>query len=584
MSKLNQLYWVVLLAACGDSNLKPDGRQRADAKTRIDGRTPVDASTVDGPVNPGGSASIAAALATPDGTGLDLVVDTVLVTYLKPQIGNPANDPAGFTVQAEQPGPALFIAVDPATLSPAPLVGDTVSFHIQTLGSLASLRVATQINQWTVSTTGADVSSLAQNVSAATDLAATPGVYDSELIRATGTLTGTFVTAGTSFQQIQFATEGVPSDSNLRFRVLTSLVDAFDLAANCVIALQPVPLGRFNSTVQLPAYSQTDFSIVECPAPTIVTAIASSPTSVVLTFSRHIDVGSVTPDGSQFAFDNGLAATAAAVSGRTVTLTTSAQDGATTYTVAVASSVLDTLGAAVVAPGAATFLGFATPAIVRLNELNANIANGCDLIELRVVEGGSLAGMRLQERESATILMLPSISVPTNTILIVHTNSGVTTCNPNAATTETAPAGQPSAQFAGNYDNAFDFWSPDSGLTATDNVFTLYRADGSIMDAVFVADAATGTTAQGTDTQAGVCAGASQWQMVGGGVPVGGFADDTFRAHAALDLNGTGTTASGPSIQRLDNSDDNDKNDWNNGATVVQAQTFGAPNVGQTAF
>src|SRR5690242_540777 len=72
------------------------------------------------------SDGIAAARAAADGTALSLAIRGATVTYEKPQIGNPSNDPAGFTIQAVRPGPALFVAVDPATLTPIPAVGDVV--------------------------------------------------------------------------------------------------------------------------------------------------------------------------------------------------------------------------------------------------------------------------------------------------------------------------------------------------------------------------------------------------------------------------------------------------------------------------
>ena len=65
--------------------------------------------------------------------------------------------------------------------------------------------------------------------------------------------------------------------------------------------------------------------------------------------------------------------------------------------------------------------------------------------------------------------------------------------------------------------------------------------------------------------------------MVGGGVPTGGFVDDDFSANAALDLNGTGDDASGDSIRRVDDTDDNDKADWAQGAS-----TWGLINAGQS--
>jgi hypothetical protein len=44
--------------------------------------------------------------------------------------------------------------------------------------------------------------------------------------------------------------------------------------------------------------------------------------------------------------------------------------------------------------------GFERLAIVEINEFNANISGGCDLIELRVITGGSMAGYLLQQRDT----------------------------------------------------------------------------------------------------------------------------------------------------------------------------------------
>jgi hypothetical protein len=99
------------------------------------------------------------------------------------------------------------------------------------------------------------------------------------------------------------------------------------------------------------------------------------------------------------------------------------------------------------------------------------------------------------------------------------------------------------------------------------------------MDAVLTANDSTGLAAAASETQAATVATAGQWQMVGGGVPAGGFVDTDFRAHAVLDLDGSGTTAIGDSIQRTNDTDSNDKDGWTTGSGA--APTWGANNAGQ---
>jgi hypothetical protein len=224
---------------------------------------------------------------------------------------------------------------------------------------------------------------------------------------------------------------------------------------------------------------------------------------------------------------------------------------------------------------------------VRINEVNAHITNSCDLIELRVVSGGSLEGFKLLERDTQPLVTFTNLVVPTNAIIVVHINKPSTSCNPGGAASDErlSPLDQPAANFGKNYDTAYDWWSTDTGLTDTDSVITLYDGLGKIADAVFLDDdvaptvALPNNVAGPTENQAAIVAAAMQWQMVGGGVPVGGFKDDNFRFHACLDLDATGTSSTGSSIQRKDNSDNNDKNDW-----VSVGGSFGLINAGQTPF
>lgn len=563
---------LLLLAACGDNTkpATPDAPQLPDAMP-------------DAPVPDG----IAEARGVADGTGLDLPIRNVTVTYLKPQIGSMTNDPAGFTIQAVKNGPALFVSIDPATLTPPAEVGDVVSFQIAALGTVGMQRRAQEIGGYTRISTGADVSLLAEDLSAATDVVSMIDAYDSELVTVTGTLFEDFANAGQGFQSAGFSTAGIADDPNFRLRAPQALVDALDMTRGCQVVAVRVPMGRFNAQAQLGVFDASEVTLTGCAAPVVVSAAALSPTSVRITFSRNILASSVATDGSQFTFDGGLTASAAAVSGRTVTVTTGAQAIGTTYTVTVAGAVTDLQGTGVGAPGDGTFSGFVTPAVVRINEVNANIAGGCDLIELRVVSGGSMTGFKLQERTGGggeLALTFPTFVVQTNDFIVVHLNANSATCNPNGATQETSTTtDQPAATFAGNFDTAYDFWNADTGLTATDNVFTLFDATNTIIDAVFVSDdplpnaMMVRTAAAATETAAAAVGAAGQWDPM-----LATYIDDVFHMHAVMDLNATGTTAAGTSIQRLDDTDDNNTADWTTGAGA--ASTWGALNAGQTPF
>lgn len=214
---------------------------------------------------------------------------------------------------------------------------------------------------------------------------------------------------------------------------------------------------------------------------------------------------------------------------------------------------------------------------VLINELNANLADGCDLIELYVVEAGSLSGWKVLER-TTEILSFAGLELMAGDFVVVHLNGNQPLCNPSSSENETSgPDEFLNAMYAANYDTAYDWYSEDEGLVATDNAITIQNALGDIVDAVLVSDDVSGTAATDSETQAARLAEAGQWLTVEGYVPSGGFVDETFNANAVQDLNATGTHASGPSILRLTLEDTHTLSDWSTPATQTNA-TWAAPN------
>jgi len=552
----------LLLLACG--NNPPPG--------------PGDGGT-DGGVDGGDlPAGITEARDASDGMGLSRVLNEVVVTSVRSTLGS---DVAGFTVQAAQTGPALFIALDPTTVSPPAQPGDAVSFTITAMGTVSGQRRALTLSNYSRVSTGSDLSALTQNVTPATDLVTAGATYDAELVIVTGALSSALAAGGPEFSSVRLDTTGVSGDANLRLRAPSSVFEAADAVTPCVVTATRVPLFFLFGQAQITAMEAGALSLSGCPAPTVVSAVALSPTSVRLTFSRHILASSVAANGSQFTVNNGLNISGASVSGRTVILTTSAQTPLTDYTVTAANTVTDLQGSALSSPTTADFEGHVTRAVLRINELNANIASSCDLIELRVISAGTVDGLRLTERTgnvSSTELSFdfPAVTVQKNDFIVLHLNSGSATCNPGTATGETTSvSAEPASTFGRNYDLAYDLWSSDTGLTVTNNVLTLFDAIGSIMDVVLVADG-TGTVASASLTAAGAAGTASQW------LPAQATYDAAaFSSAAVTDSDATGTTPAGASLQRLDDSDDNDKADWTTGGGGTTS-TFGAKNAGQS--
>jgi endonuclease G len=338
---------LALATACGGSSNSqpPDANLGSDAPVAPDAAPP----SGDG---------IAAARAAADGTDVSLIIHGVTVTYLKPLVGTEPADPAGFTIQAAKPGPALFIAVDPASLTPPAQVGDVVDFTITSKKTVAQQPRALAIVRYARTATGADVGALAQDLTGAPDVVSALDSYESELVSLTATIVQDPSAGGTGFQRAAISTTGLPGDANFQIRAPEDVFDAIDMANTCQVTVTRVPMGRFNAQAQLAVFSASDLALHGCPPPAIVSAVATSSTTLQLTFSRNILASSVLADGSQFVFDQGLTASAAAVGGRSITLTTTAQALATTYLATIAATVTDLQGSPVAAPSTASFVGF----------------------------------------------------------------------------------------------------------------------------------------------------------------------------------------------------------------------------------
>jgi uncharacterized repeat protein (TIGR01451 family) len=214
-----------------------------------------------------------------------------------------------------------------------------------------------------------------------------------------------------------------------------------------------------------------------------------------------------------------------------------------------------------------------------INEFNANIERDCDLVELRVVSGGRMGDVELFERYDLQAVHFGNLGewyVRKNDIILVHLNGASADCNPGASESEiSGPEEFPAASYPGNSDKAYDWYSGQVGLQSTDTVLTV---TGLTRDTVLAASAPSGPVHSSSEAMAAEMAALGQWHMVGGGIPPGGFVDDNFCAHAVLDLDATGNTVDGMSIQRTTNTDSNDKNGW----TMDVAPSWGQLNVGQT--
>lgn len=501
----------------------------------------------------------------PDGA-VSLPVGRALVTSVKPLVGN---DPPGFFVQGGPVGPAVFIRVDPATVTPTPQRGDEVSFTVTGLATAQGRREVTAITGYARQATGRPLLPLVQPVTMTADLVSNLADYEAELITVRGVLATMPVAAGTGYQSTRLDTPAISGNSGLVLRAPANVFDAVDLVPACAVTAALVPMWRFNAQAQVSPFSGADLQSLDCPAPRVIDAYAVGNNLVRVVFDRRILPGSVQTDGSQFTLGGGLSALGAVVNGRTIDVTTSPQDANVPYPVTVATSVQDLAGKPL-DPGftGSGFTGFVGAAAVVINEVNANISGNRDLLEIRALTAGSVAGLEVVQDPGAdgagTLLaVLPEILVTAGDRIVVHF----------------APAGETDERTAQNqcadpacYPNAWDVRGAASGILYSNRVLALRTVQGTLPDVLAAGrtDLANPTTAFPANLQFVQAAG--HWLPADcGGLPC--TYDTTPSALAvAADWTSSGTTPSGNSLQRA-GSDTNQRSDW-----VRTAGSFGLPN------
>ncbi len=201
----------------------------------------------------------------PTSASLDLKVDGALVTYIRPA-GD--QEDAGFFVQADAAGPAVFVAIAPIELSPVPVAGARVSFRVtEKAVNAAGLVEVVAVDGWSELDRGTPLAPFVQDLGAAGDLVSNLAGYEAELIA----LEGTLVTRGPEtdgFSESQFTTAGMTTATeDLLLRVPETLADTLDLAAGCTFRLTTGVMWRDGAAARPTAYRAADFGAIDCPEP-----------------------------------------------------------------------------------------------------------------------------------------------------------------------------------------------------------------------------------------------------------------------------------------------------------------------------
>ncbi|MCP3169510.1 Ig-like domain-containing protein [Myxococcus qinghaiensis] len=533
-----------------------------------------------GPTPADTTAQIQAILTAAPGT-INQAVTGAFVTAIKAAApGQAATEPVGFFIQAEPNGPAVFVS-DAAALAQV-AVGDRVNLTATAKAEPNLQKTVTAVSDFSRISQGHPVKNLATqtpaglavDVSGANDLVTALGNYESEIVSISGTIANSGGGVGAGFTGFQFTTTGMTAaNNNFRLRMPIALGQTLDIVQGCTFTFVG-PMWRFDAAAQPSASTAADLTL-SCVAPKLLSAAASSLTTVTLTFDRNISEASLTNLASQFTFTEGLTATAAQVTGKQVFLTTSTQTAGTSYTLTVANTVKDTAGGSVVAPNNTDeFKGFRTAAVVRITEVQPNMANSLDLVELQVLTAGTTDGLVLQQDVNAAVVLLtfPDVNVAQGDIIVVHINEAA------AYQGETTAKDQfPKATVAANYDNAWDFKGGATGITFSSRILLVKDAAGTIQDAVsFARTSGTPPGAFPGNLQAIQAAG--QWLPADcGGAPCSTTSTPTA-AQVSADWTTIPSTAASvtpetDTIRRVSATDTNAAADW-----AVGPQSWGVAN------
>jgi hypothetical protein len=586
----------VTLYACGgdDSgvpNNNDDGGNTSDGSSN-DGSFNSDTSTPDDSGTDAGLSSTSlqilavknSAPATPDGGAeppvtISLPIDHALVTYVRPAV---APDPAGFFLQAEQTGPAVFVAIDPATLTGVPVAGDDVSMTVTSVTNVVSLHEILAVSGFKINSHGNAIAPLLRHVSSSTDLVTKLDNYESEYIELDGFVTEKFGGSGGSVSAEITTTAFASPTSTLQLRLPPDVQAHFDIQASCQFSLTGI-MWRFGKNAEPSGWANADLTTMTCSAPKVFSAVGASPTTVDVVFDRNIGASTLLAVGSQFVItDTADAGTGTTVSAavlqsdlRTVTLTTTTQTALEPLTVTVANTLEDVLSKGVdVTHNTANFLGFVTPATLQLNEMNPNISSGGqhDLIELTVLTSGNLVGTQLVENLVASKVLLatlPNLQVTAGDLVVVHLQADFPDGGVDLITNETTTQGDciTSSCFPNAWDVS-DTAHGQAGMTNSTRVIAVKLPNGQIEDGISWHNNNAAATNFFNETNALIDAG--MWETCGGTY----CTDSDAAVGISFNFQGVDSKVAGKDVQRIGATNTHSRADWE----LNDAGSFGVVN------
>ncbi|NTX16273.1 chitobiase/beta-hexosaminidase C-terminal domain-containing protein [Myxococcus sp. CA056] len=519
-----------------------------------------------------------------DGAQPMLPINGAIVTFVKPGVGDPTSDGPGIFLQAKQEGPAIFVSVNPAGLVPPPVAGDWVSVRVNHLRTVNGLRRASiDTSSYAVLAKNFPVATLAQEVSSV-DLPLVRDMFDSELISLQGVINGAFTPSGTGHLQAPLTTSAIPvgssSAAQFRLRMVATVNDTVELTPGCTVSLTS-PLWHYvsaSASTQPSLWVPEQLTSQTCPSPAVIETKALSATSVLVRFDRRLDAGSLLGSGAQFSITalGGLAVTGATLQSPTeVVLTTAPQTPRQGYDLKVASTLRDRRGVGVQAPtNSGFFQGFSISARLRITEVAPNMTGGRDLVELRVLQSGSVGGMTLLlDGGPAPLATFPEVEVQAGDVIVMHLNPDLVQEDAGPQSETLGRTEFPQAAFPANHDSAWDFHSGATVSLPTGNrVLRVRDAQGAVQDGLAVT--VQSNTSAGFLGELQTLQGQGQWSPTNcGGVPCTYSTLPTAWSVSVSWSSAFVSTGKQITLGRVTSVDSNSASDW-----AVGTGTFGLVN------
>ncbi len=274
-------------------------------------------------------------------------LEGLVVTLVKPTVGNEAG---GFFAQEGVSGPAVFVAS--ATLPPEVVPGATLALVAERLRNNAGVPQIAAFSGLVRTATAVDLAPFRVNVDALT------GAVDfrpriRRLMAMSGEIADAGVAAGGGqggYWRFGVTTPGLTAaTSDVQLRLPRAIAVETGLEPGCLFEISDGAVWAFRSSgagapqIQPSVYA-ADAVFIVCATPTLSAVEATSPTTVVVQFSRPLMAASV--DAADFAVSPTLAVEAVALSpdGRSATLTTAEHSPGLDYTVTMVGDATDVLG------------------------------------------------------------------------------------------------------------------------------------------------------------------------------------------------------------------------------------------------